>query len=94
MEIIYSSGESNFNASEKDDTTLNEVWASCRTLGGYDFSEIVPSVNTHWGSYHHQTNYCGINRAVCGIRTRLESFQGSGDDTALNGIKFACCDVN
>ena len=34
---------------------------------------------------------CPASTSVCGISVRFESSQGSGDDTALNAVRLACC---
>jgi hypothetical protein len=46
-----------------------------------------------WGSWHGW-QYCPPKTYVCGARVRFEASQGAGsrdDDTAMNGIEFACC---
>lgn len=37
---------------------------------------------------------CGLN--VCGLQVRFQAQkeQTTGDDTAINGLKMACCDRN
>jgi len=68
-----------------DDTAANI--AALKSINGV---WIQPDANTSWGSWNSETA-CPSGSAICGINTRVESTQGSGDDTALNGIAFACC---
>jgi hypothetical protein len=35
--------------------------------------------------------FCAAGEFVCGMDFRLEAYQGSGDDTALNGVRVRCC---
>lgn len=44
----------------------------------------------HWGSWSGYM-YCPANHYVCGARARVEKKQGSGDDTAMNGMQLLCC---
>ena len=44
----------------------------------------------NWGSWK-EWQYCPQKTYVCGARVRFENSVGSGDDTAMNGIEFACC---
>ncbi len=43
-----------------------------------------------WGSWQSWTN-CDEGFYVCGLQQRVESSQGSGDDTAVNDIAIRCC---
>ncbi|KAH3697621.1 hypothetical protein DPMN_085126 [Dreissena polymorpha] len=44
--------------------------------------------NGNWAS----SNRCPVNSAICGIQTRVETFLSDrGDDSALNDVKFFCC---
>jgi hypothetical protein len=70
-----------------DDTSANGLRVKCRSTPTTE--QTVPSY-TSWGSYRG-IKTCPSGTAVCGIRTRLEANQGTGDDTALNGVHFACC---
>jgi hypothetical protein len=68
-----------------DDTAANRVAFKC--LNG---AWIYPDSYTAWGSWS-EAKECPAGSAVCGMRTRVEPSQGSGDDTALNGMELACC---
>lgn len=68
-----------------DDTAANAVQMKSKN-GVW----IQPDSNTAWGSWNTETS-CPSGTAVCGVNTRVESQQGSGDDTALNGVALACC---
>ncbi|HEY8947046.1 MAG TPA: hypothetical protein VIM73_22535, partial [Polyangiaceae bacterium] len=68
-----------------DDTMGNQV-----ALTAMNGVETVPSAATSWGNWNGTTS-CPAGTAVCGIQTRTEGSQGNGDDTALNGVKLACC---
>ncbi len=43
-----------------------------------------------WGTWR-TWYYCPSGTYVCGARVKYESSVGSADDTAMNGIEFACC---
>ena len=45
-----------------------------------------------WGNWKGW-ELCPGNQVVCGIQTQIEPRQGSGDDSALNGIRLSCCDI-
>lgn len=57
--------------------------------------------NTEWKvggdvlSYGHWTGAqnCPPRTAVCGINTQVEEPQGGGDDTSLNNVNVACCEL-
>jgi Vitelline membrane outer layer protein I (VOMI) len=68
-----------------DDTSANAASARCK-----DGTTIKPAAKTSWGTWS-TTRVCPSGTAVCGLQTRVESSQGSGDDTALNGYQLMCC---
>jgi len=72
--------------SSGDDTAANQLTVRC-----LDRSTIaVKPQPTNWGSLTPEIQ-CPNGKAVCGLRTRVENSQGSGDDTALNGLQLVCC---
>lgn len=82
MQIEASQGSGN-----NDDTAANDLHARCR-----NGIEIEPSANTSWGDWGAWAS-CPSGTVVCGIKTRVEAHEDgdSFDDTALNGVRFACC---
>jgi hypothetical protein len=68
-----------------DDTSANAV-----IMVAKNGTSSTPSANTGWGSWT-PVRGCPSGTAICGVNTKMESQQGAGDDTALNGISFACC---
>jgi hypothetical protein len=68
-----------------DDTAANT--AQLKAMNGV---WSTPSANTGWGSWQAAQS-CPAGQAICGVNTRVEGQQGTGDDTALNGIALACC---
>lgn len=63
-----------------DDTGLNGLQIQCASSGWYTVH------NGHWGAWKSHVTYSRYR--VIGARVRYEKKQGSGDDTAMNGIKF------
>ncbi len=66
-----------------DDTAANAVDFYCNV--GQAFGPA-----RGWGEWQPKAS-CPANTAVCGIQVRVEGTQGSGDDTAFNGLNIACC---
>ncbi|MDX2019358.1 MAG: RICIN domain-containing protein [Deltaproteobacteria bacterium] len=73
------------NQGSGDDTAANSVEAQCT-----DNQAIEAPGATPWGGWSGVTN-CPAGQVVCGLEARVEGNQGDGDDTALNGLRFACC---
>lgn len=71
-----------------DDTGANDVKFGCTRSSGY-----VNAPGAHaWGSWGNW-GQCPNNTAVCGIQLKLEGSLGGGDDTAMNGVEFRCCNL-
>lgn len=69
-----------------DDTAADNIAFRC-TNG----SEQVIGHDAQYGTWSN-LQMCPTDTAICGIQTRVESYQGStSDDTALNDAKFTCC---
>ncbi|CAI9549537.1 unnamed protein product, partial [Staurois parvus] len=69
-----------------DDTAANNIMFQCSD------QKILVGNGGAWGTYGQWSDVC--RNGICGIRTRVEAPQGSGDDTALNDVKFRCCDIS
>ena len=67
-----------------DDTAANKVDLYCKNGGS-----ISAETATSWGKWTPKL-MCPSGMAVNGLSTRVESKQGGGDDTALNGLKLYC----
>jgi hypothetical protein len=68
-----------------DDTSANAAQMTCTAGGTLSASNDGP-----WGGWQ-SWNQCPAGQAACGIRIKFEGSQGGGDDTAMNGLKLACC---
>jgi pimeloyl-ACP methyl ester carboxylesterase len=68
-----------------DDTGANDVRFRCSN--GTDIQAPGGMGYGSWGA----TNSCPAGTAVCGVQVRTEGLQGDGDDTAMNGMRLACC---
>ncbi|XP_028845201.1 vitelline membrane outer layer protein 1-like [Denticeps clupeoides] len=67
-----------------DDTSLNNIRFLCgdgAALEGHGLTR---------GSWGPWSPTC-VSGGICGLWTRVESWQIKGDDTALNDVKFVCC---
>ncbi|XP_075703418.1 vitelline membrane outer layer protein 1-like [Rhinoderma darwinii] len=66
-----------------DDTAANNLMFQCSDY------HILLGNGQSWGHYGRWSGIC-IN-GICGMKTKIEPPQGSGDDTALNDVQFICC---
>uniref|UniRef100_A0A669EDW4 Vitelline membrane outer layer 1 homolog b n=1 Tax=Oreochromis niloticus TaxID=8128 RepID=A0A669EDW4_ORENI len=69
-----------------DDTSVNNIKFTCSGTGAQLVGDGMP-----WGEWGHWSRKCPKG-VICGLRTRVEASQGSGDDTAVNGIRLYCFD--
>ncbi|KAG7161747.1 vitelline membrane outer layer protein 1 homolog [Homarus americanus] len=72
----------------RDNTAANALRLYC--IDQTDYLEAPGNKWGHWlGPVH-----CRQGMAVCGIMTRVQENQGViTDDTALNDVRFLCCDL-
>jgi len=71
-----------------DDSAANNLRLFC----GNDRNFPLPG-NGHDSGTWTEAQHCENKQALCGLATQVETNHGSGDETALNGIKMKCCDV-
>jgi len=69
-----------------DDTALNGVKVFIRTKGTSDYRiEVIEQ--GRWGDWNERV-FVPENHCLVGLQLKIEPRQGSGDDTALNGIRM------
>ncbi|XP_041650069.1 vitelline membrane outer layer protein 1 homolog [Cheilinus undulatus] len=68
-----------------DDTAANNIRFRCSS------NPTLEGQGMGWGDYGGWSETC-TNGGICGIKTKVEGRQGGGDDTALNDVRFYCCD--
>ena len=73
-----------------DDTSANAIRFTCRKLNGNNTYQLNWKKG-QWGEFGSWSKECPMSTAICGMRVKVEWYQGGGDDTALNNIEFYCC---
>ncbi|KAK3866615.1 hypothetical protein Pcinc_027865 [Petrolisthes cinctipes] len=70
-----------------DNTAANALRMYC------DGGDYLEAPGNKWGDWLGPS-HCRTGMAVCGLMTRVDEDQGTfGDDTALNDVRFLCCDL-
>lgn len=72
-----------------DDTTANSISVEC-SGGSQLFNQLSVPGGGQWGRWSNYAT-CPEGQGVCGIKTRVESNQGNGDDTSLGDVGLKCC---
>ena len=76
----------------KDDTAANYVKFKCRCHCGHAYVLVKPPGHGFWGTWGAWSDNCPKGSGICGIQTKVEKPRGIfRDDTALNDVKFYCC---
>jgi hypothetical protein len=78
-----------------DDTALNGIELECRIQQSspyYDAWSWRRSSEGGWGSWLAYAQRCGKGNAIRGVRMKVESSQGGGDDTGANRLEYSCAD--
>ncbi|XP_053162238.1 vitelline membrane outer layer protein 1-like [Hemicordylus capensis] len=68
-----------------DDTAANNIRFRCQ------FGVVLFGRGHDWGKFGGWSKSCAPG-FICGIITKMDIDRGIGDDTALNDVKFYCCD--
>eukprot|EP00727_Mastigamoeba_balamuthi_P005657 m51a1_g1710 hypothetical protein (553) ;mRNA; f:528338-530243 len=77
-----------------DDTAANRIRVRCRNDSGALFPLLgEPNSKTSWGTWTPWYS-CPSGWVVAGLRTRVESDQGTRDDTALNAVRVRCVRIS
>ena len=76
-----------------DDTAANYLKFKCRQpRKGITVRLILqPYDKGNWDVFGSWSGRCPTDSTICGLSVKTESIQGSGDDTALNDVRFYCC---
>ncbi|CAF3851900.1 unnamed protein product [Rotaria sp. Silwood1] len=72
-----------------DDTALNSLELLCAKKDGTSVKSITPH-NGFWGDWSNVVRCPENSNFLRGVSFKIESSQGSGDDTAANDSQFSC----
>ncbi|CAG2236366.1 unnamed protein product [Mytilus edulis] len=77
-----------------DSTGANYLRFRCRYFKDeFDVVDLsYPPGIGRYGTYGEWSDSCSVNSAICGLQTKIEAYQGQLDNTALNDVKFFCCE--
>ena len=78
---------------DDDDTAVNNIKFICRGPGLNGTSKVTVTGNGldlgDWGEWGDE---CDVGTAVCGKKLAMDKYDGGDDETAVNDIKFMCCE--
>lgn len=75
-----------------DDVGAVDFKLKCSNFDGSTSYAINTENVLPWGTWSPD-RVCPPKTAFCGLRTQVETKQGGGDDTSLNNVDLACCDL-
>ena len=73
---------------DRDDTTANDLQFRCSNTGM--FTALKTNNGGPWGTWGCWSDVCS-ETGICGIETRVDLLESSGDETALNDVRMYCC---
>ncbi|XP_063610465.1 vitelline membrane outer layer protein 1-like [Penaeus indicus] len=80
---------------EDDDALIDIVFFCSSDASGR--SDVGGQKLTGTGSVRHPESSpvtCPFSTLPCGVRAKVQAYQGSGDDSAVNHVEFACCFID
>lgn len=72
-----------------DDTALNGIVFKACAQDKWNNQKDIKIHDGKWGHWSSM-KMCDYNQFVSGVEWRIESNQGSGDDTSVNGLRILC----
>ena len=89
--MTYYKGKNYIRGDTQHDNNLTVAGALTLRNGNWTEGSVEVSVQEGMYGAWGGLKMCPVGTYVCGLHTRFEGNQGSGDDTALNGIRMQCC---
>lgn len=70
-----------------DDTAVNNIKFRCSS------NPMLEGPGMSWGEYGQWSQECQ-DGGICGIESKMETYQYGLDDSTLNDVRFHCCSVS
>lgn len=76
------------DSGENDDSSVNQIEMICED-NEYLSYDVQPAVS----SGYYTEKRCPTGKAICGLKTQIESKKNQSDNTGLNNADFYCCNA-